>query len=87
MTATACSPLYTKITLFTAPFCLRYNIVKGFDMHYTFYWILRIALHDIRYIFWKLIMMYLCFGFFFFFFLYKVYQILLKKNKFEGKNI
>lgn len=24
---------------------------------------------------------------FFFLFLYKVYQILLKKNKFEGKNI
>lgn len=24
---------------------------------------------------------------FFFFFLYKVYQILLKKNKFDGKNI
>lgn len=27
------------------------------------------------------------FCFFFSFFLYKVYQILLKKNKFEGKNI
>lgn len=35
-------------------------------------------------LFVKLIMMYLCFGFFLF--LYKVYQILLKK-KIEGKNI
>lgn len=87
MTATACSPLYTKITLFTAPFCLRYNIVKGFDMHYTFYWILRIALHEIRYTFLEINHDVSLFWFFFFFFLYKVYQIPLKKNKFEGKNI